>query len=597
MTENKQKPVLKSIPFFLIVVLTTLIFVLETLTHFFLTDIFSTTGIWSMIFDPIMLSAMIFPLLYILVYKPFKIKIIQHERTAEALRKSLKETSDYKYALDESSFVVITNQKGVITYANDNFCNITKYAREELIGQDHRLLSSVYHSKDFFRILWETIESGKVWRGEVKNKTKDGTFLWLDTAIIPFLDEQAKPFQYLAIRTNITKRKEAEQELVNLNAELENKVEGRTKELTHITSRLNKAQEIAHLGSWELDFATGIVKWSDEACKIYGLSPAENIQTYNSWLSFIHPEDLDLVLKVTKQSEESLNGTSLFYRIVHKDGFIKHIYSESMFEFNSEGKPTGLYGIAHDVTELKKSEQKLEQQNKELQKTNSELDRFVYSTSHDLRAPLKSMLGLADIINKDIEPDNEVQLERMQMMKQSVIKLDDFIEEILHYSRNTRMEVAKEEINFEEMIQEIRRSHKFMEGTKGINLQVEIHQREKFFSDKRRVNVILNNLISNAIKYRDVSKKNSFLNTFVQCNNENAIITIEDNGIGIDGKDKEKIFEMFYRATKLSTGSGLGMYIVKETLEKLGGTIDLVSELNKGAKFTITLPNQLATLN
>jgi len=157
--------------------------------------------------------------------------------------------------------------------------------------------------------------------------------------------------------------------------------------------------------------------------------------------------------------------------------------------------------------------------------------------------------------------------------------------------------VAKEEINFEEVIQEIRGHHKFMEGANGIKLKAEIRQGTKFISDHRRVSIILNNLISNAIKYRDASKENSFLKIFVKCTKENAIIEIEDNGIGIAAKDKEKIFEMFYRSTKHSTGSGLGLYIVKETIEKLYGTIRLESELNEGAKFTVTIPNQNTTLN
>lgn|GEM_PF-1453215 len=247
--------------------------------------------------------------------------------------------------------------------------------------------------------------------------------------------------------------------------------------------------------------------------------------------------------------------------------------------------------FVRDITERKKVEQNIERQNKELQKTNIELDRFVYSVSHDLRSPLKSLLGLTDIISDDIEPENKEQLERLQMMKQSVIKLDNFIEDILHYSRNSRMEVTKEEIYFEEAINDIRRTHEFMEGRKRLKLKLEIQQSEKFISDKRRVNVILSNLLSNAIKYQDSTKENPFVNIMVQCNKENAIISVEDNGIGIAEKNHEKIFEMFYRATTLSSGSGLGMYILKEMTEKLGGTIAMESKLGKGTKFTITIPN------
>ncbi|MBP1932699.1 PAS domain-containing sensor histidine kinase [Ammoniphilus resinae] len=147
-------------------------------------------------------------------------EITEAKRNEEELKKSLEELVDLKFALDESSIVAITDAKGKIKYVNDKFCEVSKYTREELLGQDHQIINSGYHSKDFFRALWQTIREGHVWKGEIKNRAKDGTYYWVDTTIVPFLDVEGVPYQYLAIRSEITERKRVEEELQRMTAEL-----------------------------------------------------------------------------------------------------------------------------------------------------------------------------------------------------------------------------------------------------------------------------------------------------------------------------------------------------------------------------------------
>lgn len=233
--------------------------------------------------------------------------------------------------------------------------------------------------------------------------------------------------------------------------------------------------------------------------------------------------------------------------------------------------------------------QALARQNEALIKINKELDSFVYSISHNLRAPLMSVLGLLDLAQN--ESDSVAIRQYHEMMKSSVCKLDDTLKEILEYSRNARQGLIIGEIDFQKLINDNFERMQFMPGYERIVKEIFIHGDSHFYSDNFRLSLILNNLISNAIKYSDSSKDPSFIHITINLLPEKVYLTFKDNGIGIEKSYIQKVFNMFFRATEKNEGAGLGLYIVKEAVEKLGGTIELESQIGKGTAFKIQLPN------
>ncbi|MFB2969679.1 ATP-binding protein [Aerosakkonema sp. BLCC-F183] len=181
----------------------------------------------------------------------YAVAVAERKYSDELIRQTLKELSDIKFALDRAAIVAITDAKGKITYVNDTFCKISKYSPEELIGQDHRIVNSSYHPKEVFRRMWSIIRVGKVWKGEIKNKAKDGTYYWVDTTIVPFLNEAGKPVRYLSIRFDITERKQVEEALKRSQDELRENakhLEQAMNRLKQTQSQLVQAEKMSSLG-------------------------------------------------------------------------------------------------------------------------------------------------------------------------------------------------------------------------------------------------------------------------------------------------------------------------------------------------------------
>lgn len=254
------------------------------------------------------------------------------------------------------------------------------------------------------------------------------------------------------------------------------------------------------------------------------------------------------------------------------------VYLKAMLKTNGESEKKLLFYNA-----------RLKRKNARLRSLNEELDGYIYKTTHDLRAPLNSILGIIEICKN--ESDLNTIKSFVQLQEVSVRKLDSYIVDVLNLSKNTRLEIQLKEINLAELIHEIFHQLEHMESQASIHRDVQVHQYSKFYSDPHRLSMILSNLISNAIRYRDMTKNTQNVTVTAEVKPDKLYIVVKDNGLGIHKEYQDKIFDMFFRASEKVMGSGLGLYIVKEAVQKLGGKISLKSKPGVGSTFTVEIPN------
>ncbi|MBA4053861.1 MAG: hypothetical protein C0490_04040 [Marivirga sp.] len=297
---------------------------------------------------------------------------------------------------------------------------------------------------------------------------------------------------------------------------------------------------------------------------------------------FIVPEEL------THEGVD-LNNLITSHRVVsietirrHRNGKIVNVILYGM-PVMLDNQTIGIYGVYVDITERKRVEE-------ELKIRNAELDNFVYKVSHDLRAPLSSILGLVNLAKLPGNTDDP--MDYIDIIGSKVEHLDHFIGDVLSHSKNLKMEVTIAKVDFAGIIEETFNDLNYLEGAKGISRIVKVDGID-FYSDPWRIAEILRNLISNAIKYRKLDEVTSEIGIKINVDHLRAEIAFADNGIGIDEENLSKVFEMFYRATEQSDGSGIGLYIVKNAVDKLGGQISVASRIGQGTRFSIILPNRI----
>lgn len=239
------------------------------------------------------------------------------------------------------------------------------------------------------------------------------------------------------------------------------------------------------------------------------------------------------------------------------------------------------------VKKLMQSKHEIESKNNDLTIVNKELDRFVYSASHDLRSPISSLKGLVDILKTEEDPEETKNY--LDLMHSVLNKQDQFIRDIIDYSRNKRTGITLEPVSLIGIVDDAISTLQYIEDVKKITIEKHLSV-DKLYSDNLRLKIIINNLLSNAIKYADFDKQKPYISIATYKSDTTFIIEVEDNGIGINKGIQSRIFDMFF-VTNKNKGTGLGLYIVKESVEMMNGTISVESKVNIGSKFIITLPH------
>lgn len=385
----------------------------------------------------------------------------------------------------------------------------------------------------------------------------------------------------------MSRNQESEASLLKNQETLENL----TRELEKSKNRFALAVEGTKAGIYEWNISTDQWYVSSRFKDLLGLSSLENMQmSYDFLQTMIHPEDKERATGLINYAIEQ--GTTYQYELrlkLKNDGFRWFLVS-GIVSTKIESLQLAVGSII-DIHDRKLAEQQLRGKNEELVKTNRELDRFVYSASHDMRAPLSTLRGLLNLAKKTYQPSDLDDYH--EKMVNRIHTMEGFIKEVTDYSRNSRLEIKSLKINLRSLVEEVKNSFEFLSNEAHVEFKIEIDPEFELYSDKERLKVILNNLVSNAIKYYDANKLKRFVMFQASVENSYCLITITDNGIGVEAEYLEKMFDMFFRASERSDGSGLGLYIVKETLQRLKGEISCQSEVGVGTTFEVRLPSEL----
>jgi PAS domain S-box-containing protein len=505
--------------------------------------------------------------------------LTEQRHTEERLGDSVKELKDIKFALDQSTIVAFTDKQGTITYVNDAFCKISKYSEQELLGQNHRIINSGHHPHEFFINMWKTIAKGQVWKGEIKNRAKDGSYYWVDTTIVPLKDDQGKPEQYIAIRHDITNRKQVEEEL-----------RASLKEVADIKFALDQSTIVAIT-----DRKGDITYVNDAFCRISKYSEQELLgQNHRIINSGHHPHEFFINMWKTIAKGQVWKGE---IKNRAKDGSYYWVDTTLVPFVDSNGKPYQYAAVRHDITGRKKLELELEQAKEAAEEANKKKSQFIANMSHELRTPLNAVISYSQMLKQGIAGAiNEKQHKYANNIEVSGKHLLDMVNDILDIAKIEagKIQLAFQQVEVKPLITDLQEVLAGMAEQKKVKLGFSTDSDlVRIMADPARLRQIFFNLISNAIKF---NRENGYAYIRLYCSDDQQWIIgeVEDTGIGIPKNKIGELFTQFYQVdsstSRAHEGTGLGLALTRHLVQLHGGTISVESEEGKGSKFTFKIP-------